>query len=133
MKSYGLCIILFCLINALILLIPYSELSEKGIELTLVPLLLLVVFIRFFFKERSNFKPKKVDVFSLIVMSIIAAATFYHPDPNSIWIMIFFILVLYLPAYLSLLTRGVVFVWKAAASNGGGSDRRHGKRLDRHG
>lgn len=121
MKAYGIILISFCSVYASILALPYSELSGKGIELTFSPILFLIAILLLASSGRSKTKIRIIDVFALAAVSIVAGATFYLPDPNSIWIMFFFIVSLLIPAYLILLTRGVIFVFKEGAQDRAGA------------
>lgn len=108
--QYGVIIIVFCAFNTFVVVIPYSDISDKGLELTMVPALFACI-VKAYHAHSKCYTPVncRFDVHMLIVISLISFATFYLPNPDRIWFMMGFIFFVYIPFFLLLLARGLIF------------------------
>ena len=113
LKIHGFSILLFCIINAFVLIYPYSESSEKGWELCLIPTFFTgVVALHYLNSKNSCLKTFEYDIIMLAIASLIPIIAFNLPDPNWIWIMMVFIMFVYIPIQFILFGRGLYFLWK---------------------
>lgn len=105
--AHGVVILLFCATNAFLIFYPYAEPSDKGWELSLLPLITAIVLVLSSIRERIR---NKIDILLLVFMAAVSICTFWLPDPTYIWIMMVFMFCVYIPAFLMLFARGAYFI-----------------------
>ncbi len=107
--GYGLVIIGYFVLNFALVLIPYTKSPEKALELTILPLITLILLVAVPKKQVFNVK---FDALLLLAIFVVAACVFHLPDPTLIWLMMIFVFLVYIPANLILLSRGLICIFR---------------------